>query len=117
MLQDRAIELGRLIGQSEEYKAVKRTSEALNEDREAATLIRDMERLRRDAQQMIERGQQPSEDMERELDELLQKVQGNQTYMRAAVAQENFDKIMMRVNEWILEGIRKGASSPIITLG
>ena len=117
MLEDKAKELGRLIGQSEEYKAVKRANDALNEDREAVTFLRRMEELRMKAQQMIERGQQPSEDMERELDELLQKVQGNATYMRAAVAQENFDKIMMRVNEWILDGIRKGASSPIITLG
>ena len=117
MLEEKAKELGRMIGQSEEYKAVKRANDALNEDREAVTLLRRMEELRVQAQQMIERGQQPSEDMERELDELLQKVQGNTTYMRAAVAQENFDKIMMRVNEWILDGIRKGAASPIITLG
>ena len=117
MLEDKAKELGRLIGQSEEYKAVKRANEALNEDREAATALRRMEELRVEAQRMIERGQQPTEAMEQELDTLLQKVQGNQTYMRAAVAQENFDKIMLRVNEWILDGIRKGASSPIITLG
>jgi cell fate (sporulation/competence/biofilm development) regulator YlbF (YheA/YmcA/DUF963 family) len=116
MLEDKAKELGRLIGQSEEYKAVKRANEALNEDREAVTLLRRMEELRVEAQQLIERGQQPSEEMERELDGLLQKVQGNGTYMRAAVAQENFDKVMLRVNEWILEGIRKGAASPIITL-
>ena len=117
MLEEKAKELGRLIGQSEEYKAVKRANDALNEDREAVTLLRRMEELRMDAQRMIERNEQPTEEMERELDELLHKVQGNATYMRAAVSQENFDKIMMRVNEWILEGIRKGAASPIITLG
>jgi len=117
MLEEKAKELGRMIGQSEEYKAVKRANDALNEDREAVASLRRMEELRVEAQRMIERGEQPTEAMERELDDLLQKVQGNGTYMRAAVAQENFDKIMMRVNEWILEGIRKGAASPIITLG
>ena len=117
MLEEKAKELGRLIGQSEEYKAVRRANEALGEDREAGTALRRMEELRVEAQRMIERGMQPSEEMEQELDTLLAKVQGNQTYMRAAVAQENFDKIMLRVNEWILEGIRKGAASPIITLG
>lgn len=117
MLEDKAKELGRMIGQSEEYKAVKRANDALNEDRDAVTALRRMEELRVEAQQMIERGEQPSEAMERELDGLLQKVQGNGAYMRAAVAQENFDKIMLRVNEWILDGIRKGAASPIITLG
>ena len=117
MLEEKAKELGRLIGQSEEYKAVKRANDALNEDREAVALLRRMEELRMEAQRMIERNEQPSEEMERELDELLHKVQGNATYMRAAVSQENFDKLMLRVNEWILEGIRKGAASPIITLG
>jgi len=117
MIQDRAQELGRQIGQSEEYKAVKRTSDALNEDREAVTLIRDMERLRREAQAMIERGENPTPEMEQQLDGLLEKVQVNATYQRAIAAQDNFDKLMLRVNEWISEGIRKGAASPIITLG
>ena len=117
MLQDKAIELGRFIGQSDEYKAVKRTSDALNEDREAITLIRGMERLRTEAQAMIERGENPTPEMEQQLDELLSKVQVNATYQRAIAAQDNFDKLMLRVNEWISEGIRKGASSSIITLG
>ena len=117
MLEDKAKELGRIIGQSTEYQAVKRANEALNEDREATTALRRMEELRVEAQRMLERNEQPTDAMEQELDQLLGKVQGNAVYMRAAVAQENFDKLMLRVNEWILEGIRKGAASPIITLG
>lgn len=116
MLQDKAVELGRLIGQSDEYKAVKRTSEALHEDRDAMTLIGAMERLRTQAQAMIERGENPTPEMEQQLDELLSRVQVNATYQRAIAAQDNFDKLMMRVNEWISEGIRKGATSSIITL-
>ena len=117
MLQERATELGRLIGQSDEYKAVKRTSDALNEDREAVTVIRDLERLRQEAQAMIQRGENPTPEMEQQLDALLERVQGNATYQRAISAQDNFDKLMLRVNEWISEGIRKGATSSIITLG
>jgi cell fate (sporulation/competence/biofilm development) regulator YlbF (YheA/YmcA/DUF963 family) len=117
MINEKASELGRQIGQSDEYKAVKRTSDALNEDREAVTLIRGMEQLRRDAQAMIERGENPTPEMEQQLDALLEKVQVNPTYQRAMAAQDNFDKLMLRVNEWISEGIRKGATSSIITLG
>jgi cell fate (sporulation/competence/biofilm development) regulator YlbF (YheA/YmcA/DUF963 family) len=117
MLQDKASELGRLIGQSDEYRAVRRTSDALGEDREAVTLIREMERLRTEAQMMIERGENPTPEMEQQLDDLLAKVQVNATYQRAIAAQDNFDKLMLRVNEWISEGIRKGATSSIITLG
>jgi cell fate (sporulation/competence/biofilm development) regulator YlbF (YheA/YmcA/DUF963 family) len=116
MLEDKSKELGRLIGQSPEYQAVKRANDALGQDKEAVELLRRMEALRTDAQRMIERGEQPTEAMERELDELLGKVQTNPTYQRLLVAQENFDKIMVRVNEWILDGIRKGAVSSIITL-
>lgn len=117
MIEQKGRDLGRLIGQSSEYQALKRSNDALSEDREAVTLLRRMEELRGTAQSMIERGAEPSEEMERELDELLSKVQVNPAYQRALVAQANFDKLMMQVNTWISEGIRTGAASPIITLG
>lgn len=116
-LEDKAKELGRIIGQSSEYQAVKRANDALNNDRDAVTVLRQMEELRQNAQRMIARGESPTQEMEQELDDLLGKVQGNPLYQGVAVAQENFDKVMVGVNEWILEGIRKGSASPIITLG
>ena len=117
MIDDKAKELGRLIGQSSEYQAVKRANDALGGDTEAVTLLQQMETLRTDAQRMIERGERPSDEMEQSLDELLGKVQRNATYQRLVVAQENYDKLMMKVNDWIVEGIKKGATSSIITLG
>jgi len=117
LLQDKAADLGRLIGQSAEYQAVKRAGEALNADREAVTLLQQMERLQSEAQRMIQRGEQPDEEMERQLDELLGKIQGNSLYQRMAASEENFNKLMLRVNDWIGDGIRKGAASSIITLG
>ena len=117
MIEDKAKDLGRLIGQSPEYQAVKRASDALNDDKDTVTLLQKMEQLRVDAQRMMQRGERPSEDMERQLDSLLSEVQGRAAYQRLLVAQENFDKIMGRVNDWILEGIEKGATSSIITLG
>ena len=78
MLESKAKDLGRTIGQSDEYKAVKRSSEALNADT------------------------------------LLQQVQVNSAYQAAISAQDNFDKLMLRVNQWIAEGIRTGATSSII---
>ena len=117
MLEERAVELGRLIGQSDQYKAVRRANDALGADQDAVALLNRMEQLRVQASQMMERGEQPTAEMERELDELLQKVQVNPLYQRMMVAQENFDKIMVQVNQSILEGIKKGATSGIITLG
>jgi cell fate (sporulation/competence/biofilm development) regulator YlbF (YheA/YmcA/DUF963 family) len=116
MLEEKAKELGRMIGQSPEYQAVKRSSEALNGDREAVTVLRQMEKIRTDAQAMIQRGEQPTEEMEQQLDDLLSKVQTNAVYQRAISAQENFDKVMYQINNWIMDGMKKGATSSIITL-
>src|SRR5438874_4190450 len=116
MIEDKAKDLGRLVGQSTEYQAVKRASDALNEDKDTVAMLQKMEQLRVNAQKMMQRGERPTEEMERELDALLSQIQSRPTYQRLVVAQENFDKIMGRVNDWILDGIEKGASSPIITL-
>lgn len=117
MIEEKAKELGRLIGQSSEYQALKRANEALAEDRDAVALLKQMETLRLDAQKMIARGERPTAEMEQQLDDLLTKVQGQAVYQRLIVAQENFDKTMGKVNDWILDGIDKGAASPIIMLG
>jgi cell fate (sporulation/competence/biofilm development) regulator YlbF (YheA/YmcA/DUF963 family) len=117
MIEERAKELGRLIGQSPEYQAVKRANDALTGDRDALGLLQQMESIRTAARTMMERGEEPTEEMETQLNDLLMRVQQNPAYQRFIVAQENFDKIMARVNQWILDGMKKGAASPIITLG
>ena len=80
-------------------------------------MLKKMEQLRLNAQQMIQRGERPTEEMERELDTLLSQVQVQPVYQRLVSAQENFDKVMTKVNDWIVDGIEKGAQSSIITLG
>ena len=72
MIEDKAKELGRLIGQSSEYQAVKRASDALNEDKDTVALLQKMEQLRVDAQRMMQRGERPTEEMEKQLDGLLE---------------------------------------------
>lgn len=117
MIQDKAMELGRLIGQSSEYKAVVRATDAISDDPEAVDLRDSIDALRKRAQEMMEKGEQPTKEMEVELNELLARMQANPSYQKLIVAEENLDKVMQRVNEWISQGIIKGAKSPIITLG
>jgi cell fate (sporulation/competence/biofilm development) regulator YlbF (YheA/YmcA/DUF963 family) len=117
MIEDKGKELGRLIGQSSEYQTLKRASDALNEDKETVALLQQMEKLRVDAQRAMAKGERPTPEMEQQLDTLLAQIQSRASYQRLLVAQENFDKVMQRVNDWIMEGIEKGAASPIITLG
>ena len=110
MIEDKGKELGRLIGQSSEYQALRRASDALNEDKETVALLQQMEKLRVDAQRAMSKGERPTPEMEQQLDTLLGQIQGRQSYQRLLVAQENFDKVMQRVNDWIMEGIEKGGA-------
>lgn len=114
MLEDKAKDLGRAIGQSAEYQALKRANAAITENRETAEVLRKLESLRQEAQRLFDAGQEPPESMETELGTLMQQVETDPAYQRAISAQANFDKLMMRVNEWISDGIRAGAQSPII---
>ena len=53
-----------------------------------------MEQLRVDAQRMMQRGERPTEAMERQLDCAARaRFRAEPTYQRLLVAQENFDKI------------------------
>jgi cell fate (sporulation/competence/biofilm development) regulator YlbF (YheA/YmcA/DUF963 family) len=116
MLEEKGKELGRIIGQSPEYQALKRSSEALNDDKAAVALLQEMEKLRGEAQRLIQNGENPTPEMEQQLDSMLEKIQSQAAYQRAVAAQENFDKLMLRVNQWIMDGMKKGATSSIITL-
>lgn len=115
-IEDKAKDLGRQIGQSPEYQAMKRASDSLNDDKETVALLQQMEQLRLEAQRMLTRGERPTPEMEKRLDDLLGQVQSRTSYQRLVAAQENFDKVMARVNDWMLDGMEKGAASPIITL-
>lgn len=117
MIPEKAEELGRHIGQTEEYKALKRAQERLQEARELAAQLRRLQGLAEQLDQVMERGETPSEEDRTAYEQVLSQVQGDPVYQSMVAAQANFDKLMVRVNQHILDGIRKGAASPIITLG
>ena len=117
MLEERARELGRQIGQTSEYKAVKRATEAVEGDPTIRGALKQIEELRHRARDLMEQGGSPTPEMEDEMNALLLALQGNPIYQSVIVAQENYEKMMIRVNEGIAEGIKKGAASSIITLG
>jgi cell fate (sporulation/competence/biofilm development) regulator YlbF (YheA/YmcA/DUF963 family) len=116
MITERAKDIGRLIGQSEEYQALKRSNDRLMED---AALRQQLERLRTlqiKVAEQLDRGQEPTVEQQKEVDALVAQVQAHPAYQAMVAAQSNFDKLMLKVNDWILDGIRSGAASRIITL-
>jgi cell fate (sporulation/competence/biofilm development) regulator YlbF (YheA/YmcA/DUF963 family) len=117
VIPQKAEDLGRQIGQTEEYKALKRAQDRLQEARELAGKLRRLQELAQRLDQLVDGGGDPSEEDRAQYEQLLSQIQGDPIYQAMVAAQANFDKLMVRVNEHILDGIRKGAASSIITLG
>ncbi len=117
MIDEKAQDLGRLIGQTEEYKTLKRASERLREDAECQRLLGDMERLAGEIEGAGRSGKEPTAEQTERYDAAVQSIQVSPVYQQMAAAQANFEKVMAKVNARIYEGIQKGAASPIITLG
>ena len=106
-----------MIGQTEEYKALKRASERLREDTECQRLLAEMEKLAGEIEGAARQGREPRPEQTELYDKAVQSIQVSPVYQQMAVAQANFEKLMAKVNARIYEGIQKGAASPIITLG
>ncbi|PYO85341.1 MAG: hypothetical protein DMD65_01105 [Gemmatimonadetes bacterium] len=117
VIDQKAGELGRLLGQSDEYKALVRASERMKEDATCRQLLAEVERIAQDIERATQEGREPPKDQVEQYDRALQSVQANPVYQQVVAAQANFEKLMAKVNARIYEGMKQGAASPIITLG
>jgi cell fate (sporulation/competence/biofilm development) regulator YlbF (YheA/YmcA/DUF963 family) len=115
---ERAKELGRVLGQSDEYKAVNRAKERLSNDREIVTQLNRLGELETEIARSLQRGEEPPAEMAEEYAEEYEKVftdvQARPEYQQLVAAQSNFDKILARVNEEIGKGMTAAAQSRII---
>lgn len=116
MFMNKAEELGRLIGQADEYKAIKRAEQTLDQAAELRLKMSRLEQLARDLEQQVASNKEPTEELAAEYEKVFGEIQGDPRYQQLVAAQANFDKLMLRVQERIMEGMQKGAESSIITL-
>jgi cell fate (sporulation/competence/biofilm development) regulator YlbF (YheA/YmcA/DUF963 family) len=117
VIEQKAAELGRLLGQSDEYKALLRASERMREDAACRQLLAEVERIAQDIERATQEGREPPRDQVARYDGALHSVQANPVYQQVVAAQANFEKLMTKVNARIYEAMKQGAASPIITLG
>lgn len=111
---EKAREVGRMIAHSDEYKALKRASQQVGDDREAVAKYNQLqalaERIDADAQQGI----MPSEQDQEEGSRLEREVMALPVFQAMAAAQHGYERLMLRVNEEIAKGIEAGEQSRII---
>lgn len=113
-VSEKARELGRLLSQTEEYRALHRAREAVDGDREVTSLLNRLVDLEDTVARSMQRGEEPGAEVRDEYEQVFSAVQGNAVYQRLVAAQSNFDRILMRVNEEIARGMEAGAQSRII---
>lgn len=117
MFEDKAMELGRMLGQTNEYKTMLRAREELEKTPEIRAQMQRVEMLTEKLEPLTREGKEPPKEMADEYESLLSSIQAHPKYQQVIAAQSNFDKMMLQVNEKILEGMRKGAESSIIIPG
>jgi cell fate (sporulation/competence/biofilm development) regulator YlbF (YheA/YmcA/DUF963 family) len=113
-IKERAQDLGRLLGQSDEYKALGRARERLTQDGEAVAAMNRLDGLERDISTALHSGQEPAETAKQEYENVFGALQSSPTYQGLVAAQSNFDKLLARVNDEISQGMELGAQSRII---
>jgi cell fate (sporulation/competence/biofilm development) regulator YlbF (YheA/YmcA/DUF963 family) len=117
VIWDKAEELGRLIGQTQEYKAMRRAETSLRDDKEAQARVELIQKLARQMDELVAGGQMPDQASAEAYEQAVRELEVSPTGQAYAVARANFEKVMIKVNQMIAQGMEKGASSSIITLG
>jgi cell fate (sporulation/competence/biofilm development) regulator YlbF (YheA/YmcA/DUF963 family) len=113
-IRERAQELGRAMGQTDEYKALTRARERIGDDREAVQWMNRLSELEREVSAALHAGEDPAAAVQEEYERVFTELQASPSYQALVAAQSNFDKILLRVNEEIGRGMESGARSRII---
>jgi cell fate (sporulation/competence/biofilm development) regulator YlbF (YheA/YmcA/DUF963 family) len=116
-IAERARELGRLIGQTAEYKALDGARRRIGEDREVTQAVSRLTALEEEMAGSLREGREPSAEVQGEYEAAFSSLQASPVYQGLVAAQANFDKILARVNQQVSQGIETASRSRIILPG
>ncbi len=116
MIEEKALDLGRLIGQSAEYQALRRAEGDLRSDPETVAKLDRIQTLARQVDSVVAQGQMPDEATAQSYEEAVHQLELSTIGQAYVVARANFEKLMTKVNQLIAQGMEKGVTSKIISL-
>ncbi len=109
-----AKDLGNTLARTDEYQVLKRIVSEAEGDAGMAELRTDLEALEGKIEGALKGGSEPETSLRESYEAAVGRLQSNSTYQRLVSAQTNFDKVLIKVNRTIQEGIAEGAESRII---
>lgn len=113
-LWEKAREVGRMVSQTDEYRALKRANDRLADDRETVAGINRLSQLQESIGRALQAGEEPTDEDREEFERVAGTVQTSPVYQAFEAARANFDRVMMRVDEEIAKGVEAGEQSRII---
>lgn len=113
-IEDLAMDLGQALGRTDEYQALRRAAQTVDDDRELTELRNALQALESELMTSLRAGQEPSDEDKDRYEDLARDLQSKAVYQRLVAAQANFDKVLQRANETISRGIEQGAQGRII---
>ena len=116
MIEEKAQELGRLIGQSPEYQTLRRAEKSLQEDNETRGRLEKIDQLARQIDEQVTQKKLPDEATMTAYESAVRDLEVSAQGQAYVIARANYEKLMTRVNQQMSAGIERGAASSIITL-
>jgi cell fate (sporulation/competence/biofilm development) regulator YlbF (YheA/YmcA/DUF963 family) len=116
MIEEKAQELGRMIGQSPEYQTLRRAETTLQEDAETRARLEKIEQLARLIEQQVAQKKVPDEATVTDYENAVRDLEVSSQGQAYVIARATYEKLMTRVNQQMSAGIERGAASSIITL-
>jgi cell fate (sporulation/competence/biofilm development) regulator YlbF (YheA/YmcA/DUF963 family) len=113
-INEKAKDLGNALARTDEYQALKRASDAAEEDRELVEIRNRLQDIESRLEASLRAGREPDEDLRSEYQTAAEQLQAMPAFQRVIAAQTNFEKVMYKVNEIVARGIEEGAQSRII---
>ncbi|MBM7557099.1 YlbF family regulator [Halanaerobacter jeridensis] len=105
-VKEKAEELAEAIKTSVEYKNLKEAKAKLDEDEEAAELLKKLQSKQQRVQMMRQNGQELNEAMKEDLKSLHSEMEDNKIVSTFMQCQEDFNKIMEEVNKELSTAIQ-----------
>jgi len=116
MIEEKAQELGRMIGQSPEYQALRRAETTLQDDATTRSRLEKIDQLARRIDEQVSQKKMPDDATMQEYESAVRDLETSPEGQAYVVARANYEKLMSRVNQQMGMGIERGATSTIITL-
>ncbi|MCL6636138.1 MAG: YlbF family regulator [Peptococcaceae bacterium] len=104
-IQEKAVELGKLIAASSEFQAVRQAERSLRDDAEGYKIVEDLQALQKSLERMQMSGRQPTGEDLNALREAEDRAMQNMSVRGFFEANRNFYRLLEHVNAKIQEGI------------